>query len=152
MKSSHLNRTPLYCSVLNNRPLLIIIRGEFQAIETQYSAEQYPCSISKLIKSGIKDTKPKFEQSRTKTVDFRRNWNFVQANVPNKNPGFLLRTLEYIMQLALKSTYYERDQWRWCAVRVDKQIKVNDNEFSDNGTLSRQDLAVTRRQCSMLLW
>ena len=62
-----------YCSVLNNRPLLIIIRGEFQAIETQYSAEQYPCSISKLIKSGIKDTKPKFEQSRTKTVDFRRN-------------------------------------------------------------------------------
>ena len=63
----------LYCSVLNNRPLLIIIRGEFQAIETQYSAEQYPCSISKLIKSGIKDTKPKFEQSRTKTVDFRRN-------------------------------------------------------------------------------
>ena len=62
-----------YCSVLNNRPLLIIIRGEFQAIETPYSAEQYPCSISKLIKSGIKDTKPKFEQSRTKTVDFRRN-------------------------------------------------------------------------------
>ena len=62
-----------YCSVLNNRPLLIIIGGEFQAIETQYSAEQYLCSISKLIKSGIKDAKPKFEQSRTETVDFRRN-------------------------------------------------------------------------------
>ena len=59
-----------YCSVLNNRPLLIIIRGDIQAIETQYLAEQYPCSISKLIKSGIKDTNPKFELSRTITVDF----------------------------------------------------------------------------------
>ena len=49
----------VYCSVLNNRPLLIIIRGgDIQPIETQYLAEQYPCSISKLIKKGIKDTKP----------------------------------------------------------------------------------------------
>ena len=84
-----------YCSVLNNRPLLISIRGDIQAIKTQLLAGQYPCSLSKLIKNGNEDIKPKFELPRTKTVDLRQHWNFVQADVPNKNTGFLLRTLEY---------------------------------------------------------
>ena len=88
-----------YCSVLNNRPLLISIRGDIQAIKTQLLAGQYPCSLSKLIKNGNGDIKPKFELPRTKTVDLRQHWNFVQADVPNKNTGFLLRTLEYLSLL-----------------------------------------------------
>ena len=71
------------------------IRGDIQAIKTQLLAGQYPCSLSKLIKNGNEDIKPKFELPRTKTVDLRQHWNFVQADVPNKNTGFLLRTLEY---------------------------------------------------------
>ena len=59
----------MYCSVLNNRPLLISIRGDIQAIKTQLLAGQYPCSLSKLIKNGNEDIKPKFELPRTKTVD-----------------------------------------------------------------------------------
>ena len=62
-----------YCSVLNNRPLLISIRGDIQAIKTQLLAGQYPCSLSKLIKNGNEDIKPKFELPRTKTVDLRQH-------------------------------------------------------------------------------
>ena len=97
-----------YCSVLNNRPLLISIRGDIQAIKTQLLAGQYPCSLSKLIKNGNEDIKPKFELPRTKTVDLRQHWNFVQADVPNKNTGFLLRTLEYLFALiSLDVDYFE---------------------------------------------
>ena len=63
----------VYCSVLNNRPLLISIRGDIQAIKTQLLAGQYPCSLSKLIKNGNEDIKPKFELPRTKTVDLRQH-------------------------------------------------------------------------------
>ena len=43
-----------------------------------------------LFKSGIKDTKPKFELSRTKAVDF---YDFVRTNVPNSQTVVLLGKL-----------------------------------------------------------
>ena len=43
-----------YSSVLNNRPLLIIILGDIQAIKTRYLSDQYLCSLSRLIKIWIK--------------------------------------------------------------------------------------------------
>ena len=55
-------------------------------------------------------------------MDFRRNWNFVQANVPNKNPGFLLRTLEYVFRTAKTTkTLIKPENWKYYGRNMQKR-------------------------------
>ena len=85
-----------YCSVLNNRPLLIIIRGDNQSIKRWLFGKQRPSLYLKLISHWKLGICPKFELLRTETIEFRTKWNFIWANVPNSHTGLLLSTLQYL--------------------------------------------------------
>ena len=88
-----------YCSVLNNRLLLIIIRGDIQSIKTWHFSKQSPSISFRLFPHEKLGIYPKFELHRTKTVEFRTKWNFIWANVPNSHMGPVIKhtTVHYIV-------------------------------------------------------
>ena len=60
-----------YCSVLNNRPLLIIIRGDIQSIKTWHFSKQSPSMSFGLFPHEKLGIYPKFELHKTKTCSKR---------------------------------------------------------------------------------